>query len=144
MKPHTVTLNRNSYSGLLIIIIFLLTGFVFSCSATDTTGPLLDGKSFTVITSPNGNPAESMLEKITFENGRCDNNNCHLWGFGDGNYSATAMGDSIIFNATTTSTKEGTMVWNGTVKGETLSGKMTWSKQGQDNLEYTFSSKNIE
>lgn len=144
MKLHNTLLTRNSYSFLVIINIFLLTGFVFSCSATDKTGPLLDGKSFTVITLPNGNPAEAMLEKITFANGRFDNNNCHLWGFGDGEYTATAMGDSIVFNATTNSPKEGTMVWNGTVKGETLSGKMTWSKQGQDNLEYTFSSKNIE
>lgn len=144
MKLHTLTFAKNPYAGLFLIGILLLTGFAFSCSATDKTGPLLDGKSFTVITLPNGNAADAMLEKITFVNGRFDNNNCHIWGFGDGVYTATAAGDSVIFNATTTSPKEGTMVWNGAVKGDVLTGKMTWSKQGQDNLAYTFSSHNIE
>jgi hypothetical protein len=144
MQTTTVKRSGIKASGLLIAFQVSIICLIFSCSAAAKEGPLLDGKSFTVITMPNGNPAEAALETISFATGNFDNDNCHLWGFGNGAYSATEAGDSITFTATTTSAKEGTMAWKGTVKGNSLNGTMTWSKQGQDDLAYTFSSDNIE
>jgi hypothetical protein len=40
------------------------------------------------------------------------------------------------FEATTTSAKEGKIVWKGTVRGETLEGTLVWSKPGQKDIEY--------
>lgn len=126
-------------------LFFLFTiGFSPSCASSAKEGPLLDGQVFTVITIPAGNTADAALEHISFANGRFDNDNCHLWGFGDAPYSAIESGDSIKFKAMTTSEKEGSMTWNGVVINGKLSGTMVWSKQGQSDLAYTFSSESIE
>lgn len=119
-------------------------GFFTSCASSAQEGPLLDGQTFTVITMPLGNTADAALEIISFAKGRFDNDNCHLWGFGDAPYTAVESGDSITFKTTTTSEKEGSMTWNGVVVNGKLSGTMTWSKQGQSDMSYTFSSDGIE
>jgi len=128
---------------LLLLSGILCASLILSCTASGKEGPLLDGKSFTVITMPDGNSAEAMMENITFAAGRFDNDNCHLWGFGDGAYTAKESGDSIAFTATTTSSTEGTMEWTGTLRGDALSGSMVWKKAGQDDMHYVFTSKNI-
>lgn len=127
-----------------VVFFLLLASFVLSCSAVKKEGPLLDERVFTVITVPAGNPADAAMERISFANGIFDNDNCHLWGFGSGPYAASEVRDSITFSATTTSEKEGTMTWKGTVIGENLNGTMIWSKKGQEDLAYIFSNENIE
>lgn len=140
----TIVLQFRAYKCGLLIMLTTFTAFLFSCSGTAQDDVQLDGRAFTVLTIPNGNPAEAAMESITFKEGRFDNDNCHLWGFGDAPYTASREGDSIVFTATTTSPKEGSMTWKGTIKDETLHGTMTWSKQGQADLNYTFSNGQIE
>lgn len=131
-------------TGLPLIYVFCTICFLQACATSVKEGPLLDGQTFTVITVPVGNNADAALERISFNASRFDNDNCHLWGFGDAPYTAMQSGDSIRFKASTSSQKEGMMIWNGTVVNGVLSGTMVWIKEGQSDLQYNFSSENIE
>lgn len=143
MQTTTHTTSRSN-QGLVILGLVMSVSLFFSCAAKSKEEPVLDGRVFTVLTIPDGNSAEAAMERISFTNGKFDNDNCHLWGFGDGAYAAKEAGDSIAFTATTTSAKEGTMTWTGVIKGTTLMGTMVWSKEGQSDLNYHFTSANIE
>jgi len=128
-------------SALLIMIAISLPFISCSQSGKDVS---VDGKTFTVVTMEKGKPETSNLEKITFTGGMFDNEGCHIWGFGNGKYTATKDGENYNFQATTTSAKEGQMIWSGMVMGDMIHGDMIWKKEGQADMAYTFSSMDIK
>ncbi|HVZ39325.1 MAG TPA: hypothetical protein VHI13_08620 [Candidatus Kapabacteria bacterium] len=99
------------------------------------TSPTLDGRTFAGESVEHGRTAAEK-DELAFANGRMHSKGCDPYGFGDAPYTATASGDSIHFTATTTSPKEGSIAWSGTVVGETLAGTFIWTKQGQDPITY--------
>lgn len=93
----------------------------------------LDGKTFKVtITEPSKN---TYPDTLVFKAGTFDSSECQKYGFKATSYS----GDSTSFTASAKSDKEGTTEWSGTIKGDTIEGKMVWAKAGQAATTYSFS-----
>lgn len=106
------------FVSLVVFSIFLLTS-----PAVVFSGGILDGKQFdTHLDGDN--------DILTFQDGMFHSLSCDKWGFGLGEYSTTASGNSISFKATTTSEKHGIMVWKGTVIEAKIEGSYYWRKKG--------------
>jgi len=92
----------------------------------------LDGKTFKVtITEPS---KSTFADTLTFKAGTFDSSECQKYGFKATSYS----GDATSFTASAKSEKEGTTEWSGTIKGDTIEGKMVWAKTGQPATTYSF------
>ncbi len=108
--------------------IFILL-IVFSLTSTIAMAGVLDGKTYTGPAGKIGKSA-SEEEEIRFMNGNFYSVGCGEWGFGEAAYSAQVAGDTISFEAITTSPKHGKIVWSGTVKGDTVDATYKWTKKG--------------
>lgn len=132
------------FSATLIIMTSIALSLPFVSCSQSSKEISIDGKSFTVLTMEKGKPETATLETITFNGGMFDNEGCHIYGFGNGKYTATKDGSNYNFDATTTSSKEGSMMWKGMVMGDILHGEMVWHKEGQADIVYTFNSDQIK
>ena len=105
------------------LIVVLTSMFLVAAPVVALAGGALDGKVF--VTMLDGDN-----DVLTFQEGTFHSSSCDEWGFGKGEYTTQDTGDSISFEAMTTSEKNGNMVWTGTVQGDTIKGKYVWSKEG--------------
>jgi hypothetical protein len=96
------------------IVILLI---IFGLTSTIAMAGVLDGKTYTGPTGKSGKAASDQ-EEIRFMNGNFYSVGCAEWGFGEAAYTAQVAGDTISFEANTTSPKHGKIVWVGTVKGD--------------------------
>ena len=113
--------NRN----LLILAIVLCVG-LFSISRDVSAGQgALDGKTFAVETGEKGKSGGDK-DTLTFKDGNFRSAGCDQYGFGDGAYTSSVQGDSIQFEAVTTSTTKGIMTWKGTVTGDKIEVAYVW------------------
>lgn len=111
--------------GLPFFLIVLCVGtFTLSRQATAGQGPL-DGKTFSVETGEKGKAAKDK-DTIMFRDGNFRSKGCDRYGFGDGPYTSTVTGDTIRFEAVTTSPAKGTMTWTGTVQGDRIKVGYVW------------------
>jgi hypothetical protein len=108
--------------------IFILL-IVFSLTSTIALAGVLDGKTFTGSTGKAGKAA-SEKEEIRFMNGNFYSVGCAEWGFGEAAYTAQVSGDTVSFEAVTTSPKHGKIVWSGIVKGDKMDATYIWTKKG--------------
>jgi len=69
---------------------------------------------------------------LTFKDGRFHSTGCDSYGFGDAPYKM----DGNKWSADTESKTDGKIHWSGDVKGEAISGKMTWTKLDSSTLNY--------
>lgn len=97
-------------------------------AGTAASSTLLDGKTFVAQTGEKGKPA-SNKDTIVFRNGRFLSEGCKPYGFGDAPYQATDNGTSVRFHAETHSPTHGTMVWDGTVRGDTIEATSVWTRK---------------
>jgi hypothetical protein len=95
--------------------------------ATSVGSGLLDGRTFVGELGPKGKKADS-ADTLIFANGTLRSTACDAYGFTPGKYTAVREGDVIRFTATTTSEKEGTIEWTGTVRGSNLDGGFLWQR----------------
>ena len=113
--------NRN----LLVLAIVLYVG-LFSISRDVSAGQgALDGKTFAVETGEKGKSGGDK-DTLTFKDGNFRSAGCDQYGFGDGAYTSTVNGDSIRFEAVTTSPTKGKMTWKGTVTGDKIEVGYVW------------------
>jgi len=113
--------NRN----LLVLAIVLYVG-LFSISRDLSAGQgALDGKTFAVETGEKGKSGGDK-DTLTFKDGNFRSAGCDQYGFGDGAYTSSVQGDSIQFEAVTTSTTKGKMTWKGTVTGDKIEVAYVW------------------
>ena len=113
--------NRN----LLVLSIVLYVG-LFSISRDVSAGQgALDGKTFAVETGEKGKSGGDK-DTLTFKDGNFRSAGCDQYGFGDGAYTSSVQGDSIQFEAVTTSTTKGKMTWKGTVTGDKIEVAYVW------------------
>jgi len=113
--------NRN----LLVLAIVLYVG-LFSISRDVSAGQgALDGKTFVVETGEKGKSGGDK-DTLTFKDGNFRSAGCDQYGFGDGAYTSSVQGDSIQFEAVTTSTTKGKMTWKGTVTGDKIEVAYVW------------------
>ena len=113
--------NRN----LLVLAIVLCIGlFSISRDVVAGQGPL-DGKTFVVETGEKGKSGGDK-DTLTFKDGNFHSTGCDQYGFGDGAYTSSVKGDSIQFEAVTTSPTKGKMTWKGTVTGDMIEVAYVW------------------
>jgi len=113
--------NRN----LLVLSIVLCVG-LFSISRDVSAGQgALDGKTFVVETGEKGKSGGGK-DTLIFKDGNFHSTGCDQYGFGDGAYTSSVKGDSIQFEAVTTSPTKGKMTWTGTVTGDKIEGTYVW------------------
>ena len=82
---------------------------------------VLDGKTFVTL--------EEEPDELVFEDGTFFSTTCAQWGFEASPVIASVDGDVIRFETESTSPKHGKMVWQGTVKGETMNVSQEWTKK---------------
>ena len=92
--------------------------------------PALDGKVFVADAGEKDKAADEKGDVITFLQGKFHSSACDQWGYGKGDYKATALGDALMFEAETTSAKDGRLVWNGTVRGDKIEGTFMHYRKG--------------
>jgi len=113
--------NRNLLVLAMVLCVCL---FFISRDVSAGQGPL-DGKTFVVETGEKGKSGGGK-DTLTFKDGNFHSTGCDQYGFGDGAYTSTVNGDSIQFEAVTTSPTKGKMTWKGTVKGDKIEVGYVW------------------
>jgi len=89
---------------------------------------ILDGKTFIGPTGEKGKKVHHE-DVLRFGDGKFTSSECFQYGFKGGPYTTTIKGDTIYFQAETISPTHGKMVWQGTLKGDTLEVTYTWTKE---------------
>ena len=89
---------------------------------------LLDGKTFIGPTGEKGRKVHHE-DILSFSDGKFTSSECFQYGFKGGPYTTTVEGDTIHFEAETISPTHGKMVWQGTLKGDTLDVTYNWTKE---------------
>ena len=90
----------------------------------------LDGRAFVAEAGENGKAADEKNDVITFAGGKFHSSACDQYGFGKGDYRASATGDAVSFEAETQSDKDGRLVWKGTVRGSDIEGTFVHYRKG--------------
>ena len=88
----------------------------------------LDGKKFSGPTGEKGKKVHHE-DVLNFRDGKFTSSACFQYGFKGGPYTTTIEGDEIHFIAETISPTHGKMVWQGTLKGDTLEVTYNWTKK---------------
>ena len=126
----------------------VLCAAVLACAATLApaswaAGPL-DGKVFVGEAGEKGKAADEKNDVLTFADGKFHSSACDQYGFGKGDYTARVDGDATYFEVTTTSEKEGRLVWKGALKNGALEGsfvherKPAWYRPNPEPIEHWF------
>ncbi|MGB3095426.1 MAG: hypothetical protein WBB46_01655 [Candidatus Deferrimicrobiaceae bacterium] len=88
---------------------------------------LLNGKTFLVKSGEEGKEASHHDDYLVFRDGMFVSSDCAEYlEFRESTYSVTTEGDGIRFRAQTTSPTHGTMIWNGTVRGDIMDATARW------------------
>ena len=109
---------------LVLTILLFVCLFSISRDVSAGQGPL-DGKTFVVETGEKGKSGGDK-DTLTFKDGNFRSAGCDQYGFGDGAYTSTVNGESIQFEAVTTSPTKGKMTWKGTVTGDMIEVAYVW------------------
>jgi hypothetical protein len=104
--------------------------------------PTLDGRTF-LIESFNPDGSKSGEEYIYFKNSTIEGSECNKYGYDKPTYTCEKSGENTIFKATMKSEKEGSLAWNGSIIGSTMTGTSLWSKAGQNAITITYKGKEI-
>lgn len=120
--------------GLCLGAALLLCGLV--SSAAGAGGPL-DGKTFVGTMTEKGK-TKGDPDAFIFKDGKFRSTGCDAYGFTETSYAAAVSDVATTFDAVAASSKEGTMKWKGTVKGDVVEGTVVWTKEGQADIGYTF------
>ena len=95
---------------------------------TTAVSNLLDGQKFIGPTGEKGKKVHHE-DVLTFRDGKFTSSECFQYGFEGGPYTTTIEGDAIHFQAETISPTHGKMVWQGTLKGDSLDVTYNWTKE---------------
>jgi len=110
---------------LMAVFLLLAAGACPAIGGEGRASGLLDGKTFMVEEGEKGKEAKG-ADTLMFRNGKFRSAGCDKYGFGDGDYSANAEGDTIRFVADTRSESKGRMHWEGTVRGDKIDVSYVW------------------
>lgn len=112
--------------------------YTFSGTMHEPSG-MLDGTKWKAELTAAGE--KPMADTLVFTEGRFDSEGCHQYGFRRGPYTAMKKEGGTKFTAFTTSREQGTMQWDGIVKGDSISGTMMWYPKTGAAKKYTVSGK---
>ena len=111
--------------NLLVLAIVLCVGLISISRDVFAGQGTLDGKTFAVETGEKGKSGGDK-DTLTFKDGNFHSAGCDQYGFGDGAYTSNVIGDTIRFEAVTTSPTKGKMIWKGTVTGDKIEVGYVW------------------
>jgi len=112
----------NSIVKGLSLLIMVFTVFCLLPTSVPAGGAL-DGKVFEVI-------LDGEQDTLTFQDGTFHSSSCDEYGFNKGAYMTSGEGDNVSFEATTTSEKNGTLVWTGNIQEDSIKGSQLWTREG--------------
>ena len=118
---HPSWANRNLLVLAMVLCVCL---FFISRDVSAGQGPL-DGKTFVVETGEKGKSGGDK-DTLIFKDGNFHSTACDQYGFGDGAYTSNVNGDTIQFEAVTTSSTKGNITWKGTVSGDKIEVEYAW------------------
>jgi hypothetical protein len=100
-----------------------------SNSSGNAAAPL-DGRLFKAgIVREDDDGKPPLTDHLAFENGKFSSVICKRYNFSDAPYWVRIDGDRIHFLAELSSPTDGKMVWQGTIRGNSLEGTMRWTKK---------------
>jgi hypothetical protein len=126
-----------SSSTMFILVLALFLSVISSTLNVAVADDSLDGKSFLVELSET-KKNEVTKDELIFKDGTFFSVECEQYGFGPASYESKSKGDAILFESTLVSGTEGKAEWEGSVKGDKITGTFIWSKEGQDPIIYTY------
>jgi hypothetical protein len=126
-----------SSSTMFLLVLALFLSIIRSTLNVAVADDSLDGKSFLVELSET-KKNEVTKDELIFKDGTFFSVECEQYGFGPASYESKSKGDAILFESTLLSDTEGKAEWEGSVKGDKITGTFIWSKEGQDPIIYTY------
>ncbi|MCI0480328.1 MAG: hypothetical protein L0213_01925 [Candidatus Dadabacteria bacterium] len=124
-------------SSIYLCIYFVCASLISANLNAALAGETLDGRSFSVeMTETSKN--EAAKDELIFKDGTFFSTECEQYGFTPAPYESKSKDGAVLFKSTLTSGKEGKTEWEGSVKGDEISGTMFWSKEGQDPIIYSY------
>ena len=111
-------------------LITLITCFALPATPVLAQAAPLDGRVFVADAGEKGKAADEKGDIITFKDGKFHSSFCDQYGYGKGDYKATAQGESMAFEVETVSEKDGRLVWKGAVRGDQIEGVFTHYRKG--------------
>ena len=118
------------------VVFSVVVAVVMQAAGAAPAGPL-DGKSFVGAMTEKGK-TKGDPDTFIFKDGKFRSTACDVYGFTETSYTTAVSDAGTTFEAVSTSPKEGTMKWKGTVKGDSVEGTAVWTKNGQADAIYTF------
>lgn len=129
------SINEVYIATLLVLTTFVCFGM--PATADDTESKLsrsdarkLDGLMFSArIVREGGEEGKQIADELTFRDGMFSSEICKRYNFSDAPYWVRLEGEKLYFLAELNSPTDGTMVWKGSINGNTLEGTMRWTKK---------------
>ena len=116
------------FSKVVLLAVAMALVAIWGMGDVESATGILDGKTFIVHEGFMGEEASSE-DDISFKKGKFYSTNCAQWGFGWGDYTAKVTGNTVYFEAVTSSPKHGKIMWKGQVNGDALEGSYIWTKK---------------
>lgn len=114
---------------LVLVVAASVVGLVNPASGGEPAR-LLDGQTFVGKNGEKRQPLDpNEDEEFVFQDGRFTSVSCYPYNFSSGEYSVQRVGDTIHFEAVTTSPTHGQIAWKGIVKGDTAEATFVWTKE---------------
>ena len=119
---------RHRLSNVIMFGVVLSIVALWSLNHVEAGTGALDGKTFTGRTGEKGKEANGE-DELRFQGSKLYSVGCAEWGFNAGAYTTRREGDTIYFEAETSSPKHGKIVWKGTVQGDKVNATYVWTKE---------------
>ncbi len=135
----------NWISNRVIRLSLSFLGFVLAvdCSGDESRSPrqaaTLNGHRFAIELWQSSQSAGA--DTLYFDDNGCESAWCSGYGFMPAPYTLHAEGRALIWQSRSHSPSDGQVEWRGTVRGDAIEGSMTWQKEGQAPVYYTFSGR---
>jgi hypothetical protein len=94
----------------------------------------LDGRSFQGVFLERGKTSGD-ADTLSFKDGRFRSSACDQYGYSDATYKTVAVGDTVRFEAETSSAKYGKLFWTGSIRGNKLDATVMMERKGKPMLE---------
>ena len=128
---------RSRMVGRVVMVGVLACGV--GLGAVSASAGALDGKTFVGEMGKLKNSMKGDKDSFVFKDGTFTSTGCVRYGFTPASYSDGMKEQAMTFHSEATSTKEGTMIWDGVVEGNIIKGTARWEKKpGKIKEQYWF------
>ena len=125
-------------STFLVFVLGLCLSIIGTGEYKAAAADSLDGKTFNIKLTEYGKDGQPTDDELIFKDGTFFSSECEQYGFGPATYESASKNGATLFEATTSSEKEGKIEWEGKVEGDNITGNFMWSKPGQEPILYTY------